>query len=685
MKRGRASYRLHGNKPDDHQWEYVYYKQHIGRTLKDAKMSKRYSTRARFGYWFDNLMSQGTSAKMRVLLIATLIYIGIMGLLTLALASNEGDNLFQVMWETMLYVFGQANPELEMSSFMRAVIALINVLYCLFFTAVLIGFITEGISSKMDEIATGSGKVLETGHTIILGFNEATLILLEELIEANKNQSVQQRVVVLDEVDWRETTDLIRKRFGRTRNHPQTRIICRNGSIFALDDLKRCSLETSRVIIINGDDDFDTIRAVMACTHLLSVNEPGFSPYLVSAIQGDENIAESSMIAENSGMAGILEYLPLNETLARIMVHTSRQPGLSDVYTELFNYADDELYVVDDDPCFPKLYGRSIAEINLMLKTSYAVGTCNGGKALIAAPNSVIFNEGDSLILIQEDDNPQIICEKPITVEVPKVKANLDVQPVSILVLGVRPLLADVLTEYAYYLSAESTVHIADSADAVRNAVKSEIDELFAKKRIAIKTHEVDVQDEAILKTLLDDCRPDSVVALANGKSQDSGEDDERMVRLLVYLRKYRFEHNASFSITSEIHQMANKELLSATGPDDFILASQMSALLMAQISQNRAIAEVFRILLSSDGVEVYMKRAMRYVQPGVPVNLHAVSQAVAEKGEIFIGLRQKTDGKYARADINPSKYVADMQTLRKYTFHEHDYFVVLAELDSRV
>lgn len=39
-----------------------------------------------------------------------------------------------------------------------------------------------------------------------------------------------------------------------------------------------------------------------------------------------------------------------------------------------------------------------------------------------------------------------------------------------------------------------------------------------------------------------------------------------------------------------------------------------------------------------------------------------------------------KARGKYGLADVNPSKYVADMQTLRQYVFGEGDYLVVLAE-----
>jgi len=127
-----------------------------------------------------------------------------------------------------------------------------------------------------------------------------------------------------------------------------------------------------------------------------------------------------------------------------------------------------------------------------------------------------------------------------------------------------------------------------------------------------------------------------------------------------------------------------DKELAAATEPDDFIIGRQLSALLMAQIAKDRALASLFDILLSSEGFEVYMKPALRYVPLGQPIDLVSAGEAVADKDEVFIGMRRKIGDSYIQAEINPSKYVSDMQTLRQYVFGEGDYFVVLAE-DNRL
>lgn len=38
--------------------------------------------------------------------------------------------------------------------------------------ATLVGFISDGVTSKMDAIAEGESKVCASGHTLILGWNE---------------------------------------------------------------------------------------------------------------------------------------------------------------------------------------------------------------------------------------------------------------------------------------------------------------------------------------------------------------------------------------------------------------------------------------------------------------------------------------------------------------------------------
>ena len=47
--------------------------------------------------------------------------------------------------------------------------------------AVLVGFITESVTTFMASLAEGKTKVLETGHTLILGFNEATVRVIVQI------------------------------------------------------------------------------------------------------------------------------------------------------------------------------------------------------------------------------------------------------------------------------------------------------------------------------------------------------------------------------------------------------------------------------------------------------------------------------------------------------------------------
>ena len=193
-----------------------------------------------------------------------------------------------------------------------------------------------------------------------------------------------------------------------------------------------------------------------------------------------------------------------------------------------------------------------------------------------------------------------------------------------------------------------------------------------------------DASNRQQLSHLIKKSEPDCVLILADDETQDMDAEDERIIRTLLYLREYRALEGADFSITSEMLLTQDKELAAATEPDDFIIGRQLSALLMAQIAENRELASLFKVLLSSDGFEVYMKPASRYVPLDEPIDLISACEAVADKDEIFIGARQKINGSYRQAEINPSKYVSDLQTLKQYIFGKDDYFVVLAE-DNRL
>ena len=79
--------------------------------------------------------------------------------------------------------------------------------------------------------------VLETNHTLVLGWSTQIFTILNELMAANENQP-NARIVILADKDKVEMEDEIRE---RVEVKGKTRIICRNGSPIDPNDLEIAS------------------------------------------------------------------------------------------------------------------------------------------------------------------------------------------------------------------------------------------------------------------------------------------------------------------------------------------------------------------------------------------------------------------------------------------------------------
>jgi hypothetical protein len=97
----------------------------------------------------------------------------------------------------------------------------------------------------------------------------------------------------------------------------------------------------------------------------------------------------------------------------------------------------------------------------------------------------------------------------------------------------------------------------------------------------------------------------------------------------------------------------------------------------MSQLSENKSLEQVFNVLFSSEGSEIYIRPMTDYIKLGSTVDFYTVLEAAAQKGETAIGYRlmehadDKTRG-YG-VNVNPRKS-------EKHAFTEHDKIVVLAE-----
>ena len=196
--------------------------------MKQPKDKKRF--KSLFSYYFDLWLSKGTVSMVILLFVITGIIILLLSVFIILFCSSRGINFIQAFWGTLTHTLDPGVLAGDEGSVIFLVIMLLATLCGVFFTALLIGAINDGISSRMNELAKGLEPVIENNHVVILGFNESTFIIIGELIEAYDNQKGKRNaVVVMDKYDKQEMEERIRTQFPNTGN---IKVICRSGETF---------------------------------------------------------------------------------------------------------------------------------------------------------------------------------------------------------------------------------------------------------------------------------------------------------------------------------------------------------------------------------------------------------------------------------------------------------------------
>ena len=600
---------------------------------------KNPSWKDKLNYWFDNLMSKGSLSLIGLLAVITGIVIAIAGVIVALLPDAEGAGVLSSMWLSLMHAIDAGTIAGDSGGFLFMLVMSVVTLCGLFITSMLIGVIGSGLEDKMNSLRKGRSQVLEQNHVIILGFNENALNILRELILANENHK-KSVVVVMDSQDKSEMEDTIAQRIQDTKT---TRIICRTGSLDNLADVEICSPDTCRSIIVNAEDDFMSVKAILACATILESSKNN-EAYITALIRSEENVDAAKIAGK-----GRVEVFYFQNSIARIMAHTCRQPGMSSVFTDLLSFDGDEIYV----EAIPSMVGKTIAEANLYFPKSTVIGLVQGGMPKLNPPVATKIAPEDKLILIAEDDGVSIpakeagIANKSLFAPVANASALLQ----KTLILGCNELLQQVVTELDCYLASNSPVIIAALEEELR---ENQLPEQGQLKNIALDIRPCNIFQRSSLEELLAG-KPDNVLILS-GSDNDEQESDSRTLLLLLQLRDIALKTGIRFSVTSEMRSVENQELAQVTKVTDFVVSSNITALMMTQISQAREQFVILNDLLSDDGSELYMKDAARYVQPGQSVDFYTLGAAATRYGEIAVGYKKlRGEGEFDIV-LNPPK-----------------------------
>jgi len=635
-------------------------------------MKKRITFKERFRYAFDNTMSKGTPALIMWLAVLSVLLVLIIATVAIIVGaapiaddgSAEKMNFMEAAWKSLMRTLDPGTMGGDTGWRFR-VLMLVVTIGGIFIVSTLIGVLSSGIESKLEEMRKGRSFVIEKNHTLILGWSSKVFTIISELTIANENQK-KPRVVILAEKDKVEMEDEIRDKIPNLHN---TKVICRNGMPNDIGDLEIVNPHQSKSIIVlspeSGDTDSQTIKTILAITN--NPNRRSEPYHIIAEITEAKNIDIAKIIGKDE-----VELLLTDDFISRIMVQTCRQSGLSVVYNELMGFEGSEIYFINE----PKLIGKTYQEALLCYEDSAVVGMKTAeNKVMVNPPMDTMFREGDQIMAITEDDDTLIISKEKGKADADKIKeaGNRNSKEEKTLILGWNHKGKAIMRELNNYVKKGSEIKIvADNADA--DTMIKEIKDNFSN--ITTEFVKADTTDRMVISSMHPE-QYDHIIVLSYSDDLEIQQADSKTLITLLQLRNISEEQNIDMSIVSEMMDVRNRELAEVTKADDFIVSDKMVSMLIAQISENKALMRVYSDLFHDEGSEIYLKPVTDYVQTGVPVNFYTVAESAARKGHSAFGYRIVADSfnpsKIYGVKINPTK--SEM-----ITFAPKDKIIVMAE-----
>lgn len=636
---------------------------------------RRITLADRLRYEFDNLMSRGAVALVATLLLVTVLMIvsisTLLYLFDLELKNSaDGSALTfgRILWAVLNHTIDPGSLEDTQGDLLYLGGLFLATMGGTFIVSALIGIIATGLENKLADLRKGDSFVVESNHTLILGWSPAIFTVIRQLVLANAHRP-RSAIVILAEQDKVEMEDEIRVKVGQTG---RTRIICRTGNPSDFDDLAIVNPNEAGLMIVmpseNLDGDVQVIKILLAL-----VQNPQRRPepyYIITQLYDEKHRAIARMVGKDEVVA-----FRLGGILGFVLVESVRQVRLSRVLTQLIQYEGGEIYFHEE----PTLVGKPFGEILSLYETCSVIGLrLPNGDVVVNPPLETAIAPQTQIIAIAEDEQSFHVstpANSMIDRSILSTPQPHPPQPLHLLILGWNEDAPNIITRLDRYMVAGSRVllvahdpEIPAKLDALRHQMQ----------HLKLECRPGDIQDRQLLDAL-DIPAYDRVVILSPFDRLTAELADAETLIVLLHLRDISNQSERRFPIISQLMKESNRNLARVAQADDVIVSNQLVSLVLAQMSQNRDRLPALQGLLNPDGNHLQLRLAEDYVALGHPVNFYTVVESARRFGHLVIGYCVEAEAQDESCDygvrLNPKKSDS-------VTFVEGDRLIVVAQDD---
>ena len=618
------------------------------------------SMRKRWRYWLDNFIARGAGSTLKALTLVFLALFLVLGVLRAVSVRihdgpvERGRGFLRQVWITWLEMTdpGTQAYDIDSSGWFK-VFAVAAAVVGIVMLSALIALLTTALESKMRDLRSGRSDIVEHDHTVVLGWNDRVVRVIQELIEANESEP-RGVVAVLAPRDKEEMDRFLEVQIPPSTRRT-TRIVTRNGAPTDPTVLRTVSPGTARSVIVlcpdsrTGRSDIEVVKASLATV----VQTPESALPVVAEVGSTANLDILTDIDPRR-----IHAVHADEILAKIMVQCSRTEGLALVYRELLSFEGAELYFFGDHTAGDSTFGDLVYH----LADGIPVGLRRSGGALeLNPPESTVVEHDDDLLVLAQDDSTIAWAAEPLhgraDPAIPRLGGERVVEQV--LLMGWSPKGAIIVREYGDYLAPGSEIHVVSHR---ARAIGDEIEALDAHlEGLQVRTLDMDPHSRTDIERL-SVAGYGTILLLAEGRDSraDGEETDADTLTMLLRVRRKLLGLAAgeirrddrdgvgiaggpdgTSQVISEVLNPANAELIVQVGVNDVLVSNSMVSSIVAQVSEQPDMSRVYDHLFAEEGPEIYLKPATWYFESlPAEVDFWELIDRARQRGEQALGYR---------------------------------------------
>ena len=633
----------------------------------EAPKATKVSLRTKLRYNFDNSLSRA-GAFVGYVFIAIVVLAFAMTAVQAAIAAVQPLNTpldpasyFFSYWAAFTKILGIGSTDAWGAQIVNFIYWAIGIAI----SGAVIGFISAAITRAVARLKEGKSAVIESGHTLILGWSNRVFPILSELAIANEN--IRKPRVVIFAGTARAVMDA--EIASRVPNLGKLKVITRTGDVTNPEDLKRANVSSAKSIIILDADESGDATVVSTVLAVKAVNANA-STRIIAELD-DANTAEAISTATKGQVIAVRSH----DVIARVTAQASRQPGLAAVTLDLLDFSGDEIYFAD----VPALVGKTYADALLAFNGASVIGVVDGkGKTHINPAQTSKIGAGSKIIAIAQDDDKIVytgVRDDIAKKKIPAHKAPVR-KPEHLLFIGWSSMGRSVVSELAQFLPKGSTVHIVAEK---KHVAPEELKSLKFGSNIKVTHASVSGDIDELIAAAAAKKYNEVIILGYREAISETEADAQTMLTMLQMNQLFEAKGNGvePTRLVAEILDSRKAELARVAAADDMVVSDNLAALLIAQVSENPSLAPVFDDLFDAEGASLNVNPIEHYVPLGKAIEFAELVAIGRAHGESVIGYRTLKGSKHDPASgvkLNPLK-------TDKFKPAEGDGLVVIGDL----